>query len=77
MTKHNAEVFAQRLKILRTEILGLSVADFCERAEIAVTTYYNIINQKHMPRLSVVRRISQLCAAPEIWLLGMEADDKL
>lgn len=70
----NAEVLAERLRYLRTDILGLTVEEFCRRADINVNTYYNYLHQKHRARYRVVHDICQTFGVPEGWLMGLKEE---
>lgn len=72
MIEFDRAVLAERLKFLRTDILGLTVDKFCLRADINVNTYYNYINQKHRAREHLVRCIAEACGVSAEWLMGLE-----
>lgn len=74
MQEFNKAVFAKRLRYLRTEILGLTVDEFCQRAGIAVQTYCNYLGQKHTARRTIVHEICQTFGVPEDWLLGQREE---
>jgi len=75
MTEFDRAVFAERLKFLRTDILGLPVEEFCRRAGIALNTYYNCIHQKHRTREHLVRCVAEACGVSAEWLMGLEDEE--
>ena len=74
MIEINTEVLAQRLRFLRTEVLGLSVPAFCEKAGFSPSTYWSYMWQKHKPMERVVRDIATALGVSAEWLMGLKEE---